>query len=386
MLYLILVSLAVAPAFVLGQGNRNLLLIGVMGLSPLVVIAIPKFYKSDIWLLLFMASIIVIPLVHQPEHMRWSTVLYSCMFCGAFMAYNRLLHVNSFKVEQYRDLLKYLIYAYFIVLLIQQFCVLTGLPVFNASNYNSETPWTLNALAAEPSHSARIVALLMYCYITVRELILDRAYKLTLDVYNDRWVWMGFLWTMVTMGSATGFLFIIIVLLKFMRLRNLIPLAGVLGLIVLIINWMGVEAYKRTWDTFVATLSLDIQAIIQADLSASFRIVPFIVLSRMIDVTTLNGWFGHGIDHVSTFLSTIIPASPEGLTGGGLLQVWINFGFLSFALFFVFSLMSTFNKSDYLSLLFWVLLVFMYGINNQIVWLCIVLLYTNRFFSKNYHK
>ena len=59
-LVLIIIILAVSPAFALGEGNRNLLLIGVMGLSPVLIIAFNKFHKSDIWILSFLISIIAI--------------------------------------------------------------------------------------------------------------------------------------------------------------------------------------------------------------------------------------------------------------------------------------------------------------------------------------
>ena len=116
---IILISIAVSPAFALGEGNRNLLLIGVMGVSPIIVITYFRIYRSDIWLLLFMLTIVVNPLVNHPESMRWSTVLYSMMFCLTFMAYNRLLTMDTLSIEHYYKLLRYLMYAYFIVLLIQ---------------------------------------------------------------------------------------------------------------------------------------------------------------------------------------------------------------------------------------------------------------------------
>lgn len=153
--------MATAPAFALGEGDRNLLLIWVMGVSPLIVIARFRFDKNDVLSLLFLASIIIFPLIFHPESMRWSTVLYSWMFGLTFIAYKQLLQLNYFTIEPYLKLLKALLLAYFAVLLIQQFCVLTGLPVFNVSNYSPAEPWKLNSLAAEPSHSARIVALLM---------------------------------------------------------------------------------------------------------------------------------------------------------------------------------------------------------------------------------
>jgi len=386
LLLLILTSLAVSPAFALGEGNRNLLLIGVMSLSPVIIVYYGRFNRLNVWLVLFMASIILFPLIFHPKSMRWSTVSYSVMFCLTFMAYNELLKHSYFTSINYLKLLKYLIYAFAITLLIQQFCVLTGLPIFNISNYYALEPWKLNSLAAEPSHSARIVALLMYCYITIKELVTDRKYHFHREIKKDKWVWLAFIWTMATMGSGTAILFFGIVLLKFIRFRNLIPLFIIGGTLLFLVENFEITAIERTYKTVMATLTFDEKTIIKADHSASVRIVPFIILAKMVNLNSIDGWFGNGIDYVSSFLSDYLPGVYKGTSGGGLFLLWIEYGFISFVLFIIFSLSSSFKKGDYLSIVFWFLLVFLYGVNSQIVWLCLILLFTNNHFFKKQLK
>lgn len=382
-LKLILIALAISPAFALGEGNRNLLLIGIMALSPILILNYGRLDRKNIWLILFMGSIIVFPLVHQPQSMRWSTVLYSVMFCLTFLAYQGLLHRSYFTPKKYLQLLKFLILAYFIVLVIQQLCVIAGLPIFNVSNYNPSDPWKLNALAAEPSHSARIVALLMYCYIIIKELVINRKYNFREDIKKDKWVWLAFIWTMVTMGSGTAFLFLAIVLLKFIRFKNLIPVFVLTAGILVLVSLFEISAVERTTKTVVATLTLDEATIIEADHSASFRIVPLIVLAKKMDFATLNFWFGHGVDQVKTFMYLHIPGGGDEVAGGGLLAMAYEFGYISFILFCIFSYKVCFSQKDFLfPFIFWFLLVFMNGINSQIVWLCIILLFTNRHFLK----
>ena len=150
-------------------------------------------------------------------------------------------------------------------------------------------------------------------------------------------------------------------------------------------NFLNIDVFVRTYNTILATFTLDVSTIIEADHSASFRIIPFIILFGRLSVSSSDGLFGHGVDYVSTFLSKSTYGMPDGYTGGGLFQVWMEFGFISFVLFIIFSIKSTFNKNDYYTLIFWVILVFLNGLNNQVVWLCIVLLFTNKhfFLSKN---
>jgi hypothetical protein len=382
---LIIIALAIAPAFALGEGNRNLLLIGVMSLSPLVILRNFEFDKMDLLLLLFLVTIIAFPLVVNPETMRWSTVMYSVMFGLTFIAFKQLLRKKYFTIINYLNILKYLIYAYFLVLLVQQFCVLMDLPIFNVNNYDTSIPWKLNSFAAESSHSARIVALLMYSYISVKELVKKRKYNFRLEIKKDKWVWLGFLWTMVTMGSGTAFIFIPIVLLKFVRIKNVLPILIIFGAIYIMVEQIGNNAFQRAFNTVIVTISLDEATIMEADHSASMRIVPLLILAKKVDLNSFNGWFGHGIDYTSTFLSGLIYGVPEGFSGGGLFQLWMEYGFISFALFLIFSFSTSFKKGDYLSVIFWFLLVFMYGVNNQIVWLSIFLLFINKYFYKLYN-
>ena len=70
--------------------------------------------------------------------MRWSTVLYTCMFSLTFMAYTRLLTISKLTAFKFMKILRALIIAYFAVLIIQQMCVLLGLPIFTSNLYESE--------------------------------------------------------------------------------------------------------------------------------------------------------------------------------------------------------------------------------------------------------
>ena len=379
---MIIISMAISPAFALGEGNRNLLLIGIMGLSPLVILKLKKFYWSDILLWLFLFSITIIPPIVRPESVRWSTIMYSWMFGLTFLAYKQLLALHVFTVKNYMQLLKYLIYAYCIVLLIQQFCVLTGLPIFNLSNYDPSTPWKLNSLGPEPSLSARTVGLLMYCYIVTKELIKNKKYIFHLNIKEDKWIWAAFLWTMVTMGSGTAFVLIAIIFIKFIKIKNILFLIPSIGMLFILLHTVHYAPIDRAYNVLMATLTMDPNTIMKTDLSASVRIVPMMLLAHMVSFTTLDGWFGHGIGFVSTFLYSEMIGVKKGFSAGGLMQFLINYGFVSFFLFILFSFLHSFNKKDYLSIIFWFVLVVMSTINTPMGWLVITLLFTNLYFQK----
>ena len=382
LLLLIVIALATSPAFALGQANKNLLLIGVMSISPMLIIFFNNFQKSDIWIIILVVLVLIIPNINHPTTMRWSTVLYMCMFCFTFMAYTRLLSKSKLAPLDFMKILRVLIIAYAVVLIIQQICVLFGLPIFNVSGYSISNPWKLNALSSEPSHTSRIVAFLMYCYIIVKELVLKRPYSLKKDAANDKWLWISFFWTMTTIGASTSFLFLPLVLLKFIRLKDLLPLVFLITTIFGISIYFGVTAFERAFNVFIAVLSLNPEIITNADHSASIRIVPILVLIPLLNITTLDGLFGHGIDYVGSILYLMVPGIEKGMPGGGLMQLWLDYGFIIFLVFTFGSIYFTFSKRNKLSIFFWFLLVFMYGVNNQILWLFIIFMYTVNFFNQ----
>ena len=99
--------IAVSPAFALGEGNRNLLLIGAMCLSPYYFLRYPIIIpKVDIPLVLLCYMMTGFPLVFHPDTMRWSTVLYSCMFCIYFMAFARVFLAKEYNLSDFSRLLK----------------------------------------------------------------------------------------------------------------------------------------------------------------------------------------------------------------------------------------------------------------------------------------
>lgn len=379
-LYLIIVAFAVSPAFALGEDNRNLFLIALMGFSPLVILRYGGINKNDLLLLLFMVVMILAPLITHPGSMRWSTVMYSAMFCLTFMAYNRLLHNSNPRILTYSNVLKWLIYAYTIVLLIQQFCVLMQLPVFNSGNYNPLTPWKLNSLTSEPSHSARFMGILMYSYVSAREIFLTRDYSLSRDGKRDILLWISFFWTMLTMVSTTAFLFIFIVWLKFLNRQHFVYLLAGVVLIIVTVSAVKIKSFDRMQKSFTATISLDEKKIIKADHSGSYRIVPIMLSAKEVDLSTIDGWLGKGIGYMSTILHKKIPGTPRGYSNGGMMLIAVENGFLAFILFLIFTLRTTIRRKEIITYFFWFLLIFALNINMQMLWCAVLLLYTNKHF------
>ena len=160
---LLVAAMTVVPLMAQQKKLTKCIICGVFALL-LIFFFVDRMYSSNEFMLwsvptIFGLSIVLFPFVIRGIElppalsdkkalitMRWSTVLYSCMFCVYFMAFARVLYSNGYDFSDFSKLLKGLIYAYCIVLIIQQFCVLTNLPIFNLSNYDIREPWKLNSL------------------------------------------------------------------------------------------------------------------------------------------------------------------------------------------------------------------------------------------------
>ena len=84
---ILIILISISPAFALGEGNRNLLLIMAMGLSPLLLLRrLTLIPKIDVPIISLCFCLICFPLFTHPETMRWSTILhvlsFFCILCS----------------------------------------------------------------------------------------------------------------------------------------------------------------------------------------------------------------------------------------------------------------------------------------------------------------
>ena len=376
-----LIFLATAPAVFLGEGNRNLSLIALMFISPLFTLR--RTLSTEAVLLLgFALSIVFFPAFVHSGGTRWSTILYSLMFCGLFISYDGMLRQGKLRLVSFLNIMRYLIIAYAVVLLIQQLCVLLGLPIFNLSNYDPSERWKLNSLSPEPSHSARIMGLLMFSYILGSRLLM-RARK-TFKVSERQYIllWLCFFWTMITMMSATALVMIIIVLVTNAQGNGIRFYVVSFLIAVFAIFLIPGDLVERVFAISSAALTLDYKAVLNADHSGAMRIAPMLVLLSESELFSILGIFGNGVDSVSLFLSDYIWGVAEGTSGGGLLALWYEYGLIPFLFFVLFTLHTTSALKSPADFLIWFSLIFVASVNSQMVWLAIIQLHTLNFYRK----
>lgn len=378
-----IVFLATSPAFLLGEDNRNIGLIAFMFICPLFI-RIRRLTTDHIFLFGFILSVILFPLIFHYSQTRWSTIFYSLMFCGLYVSYDSLLQLGYLNIYSFTKIIRYLIILYAVTLFIQQLCLIFGLPIFNVSNYDPSEPWKLNSLAAEPSHSARIVGIMMFSYLSCSKYIFLSRNCVAFSAKQNFVVWLCFLWSMITMVSATAVVMLVVVLISYIRKLNLRDYISAFCIAAFGILAIPADLVDRAVGVSSAVLTLDYNAVLMADHSGGMRIAPMLVLIDLVELNSIVGLFGNGVDSIGYFLSSYIWGVEDGFTGGGLLALWYEYGFITFLFFVFFTARATAAFKGPSNFLIWFLIVFLSGVNSQMVWLTLILLNSLRYYERHH--
>lgn len=386
-IWIILTSMATAFSFAVDNNQMNLLLVGVMATIPfLLIIHYPKLYKKEKIIYLFFFSLVISAIFHS-NTLRISTLLYSLMFLLTFIYYIRSISSIPFEIDRYIKVLRFILIAYFLVLIIQQLCVFFGSTyILNFIAGDSEI-YKLNALSPEPSHTARIISAVMYSLVCMQELKMRRSYSFIWDARNNIMIWFVFLYSMLTMGSGFAIVLLLFFLLRFLKIRGLLYLLPLLFITSILVLSIDLPAVGRVVKFGQAFIKLDPNLMIEADHSASIRVVPTILYLNTLDFFSLNTWLGFGTDYSSNLIPTQMPGISEGAYRGGLFPgFFLDRGLLCVIILFTMIYQFCLNKLFSYNTLFLLILIFASGINTQLFWISILLFTTNKYFYDYYLK
>ena len=311
-------------------------------------------------------------------NLRTSTIFYMGMFVFGFCGYCCLLKKNKIPIAQFTDFLKYFIYAYAIVLLIQQMASTVGIwtDVLNMG-VRFENRYKINSLAIEPSHAGRIVGCLGYAYIKLVHLC--HNYSGIKSFFKDnKTVCVAFLYFMLFCGSSTALFALALVLCFFIQKKYLKLSVPAIIALYLIIPLIQIESLTRVKYTMDAVLTGDQSEVIEVDASAAARTGFYFSFIENFNPLDGSYWFGHGIEEGSSY--EIHPEkSIENQIGGiqqhGYLPFIIGLLFVYNCMFRVFSIENAF---------YILLLNFSLCSNVAYVWGCLMILTTIGFYSKKY--
>ncbi len=261
-----------------------------------------KTSKALVWGVIYLLLQYSVASFH-PESFRWSTYLYSILLVLTFVSFYNLVWIEKvFTIDHFIKICKWFMMAYFIVCIIQQLLIVIGIKYLPAVNLMLVLDRGIGcqSLAMEPSHFGRFMLVFYYAYVKCQEYKRDEGPFTISELFSGehKWVTICFLWMMLTMGSGTAFVCLILFALYFVRKHNWYYIIPTLLVCYLLLQDSGIEHLDRATNTINATTTLNKEEINEADGSAAARISP-IINSINADFTKAETWLGHGIDYSS---------------------------------------------------------------------------------------
>lgn len=260
----------------------------------------PYISRAGILVMAYFFCALASALFHY-ETFRASTVLYLLSFLLLYWTFYNLVYINKvLTLPYFIKWLRRFLLAYTILLLVQQMFILFQIKLFPLINLCQFLDRGLgaNSLASEPSMAARIMGVLFYAYLKCNEYLNGEPVSFpSLFKGKHKWVTWGFLWSMVTMGSGTAFISLLILSLYFIRRKYLFYIAPIFLTIYFIIPFSENRSLHRARDVISATMTFDSEKIREVDSSAAARINPMVNTLTKLDFSDIDTWFGHGIDY-----------------------------------------------------------------------------------------
>lgn len=270
-----------------------------MALAPLFIfVKSPKFSKASYWCIAYFLSVLF-SFVMNGGYFRISSIMFTVMFLVMYAMFYNLVYDGAFTLNYFIKIIQYMILAYAICLLLQQVSCLVGIhyfPLINLVSKNANQLGKLNSLSLEPSSAARTLACLFFALIKSTEIKIGYAPTLKQLYKMYKWVIIGFFWSMLTMGSGTAFVCLMILGLYFVKRQYVNFLVCSFLFIIMVLPALHIEQLNRVLRVIDAVPTLDNEKIIAADGSAATRILPIVNTLHNFDLLSDIFWFGKGLN------------------------------------------------------------------------------------------
>ena len=307
----------------------------------------------------------------------WNSYIYSILLVFTYVCFYNLIYIEKvFTIDHFIRICKWFMMLYFVWCIIQQVLTIVGIGYFPLLNMmkNLDRGIGCQSLSMEPSTFGRFMLVFYYAYVKCSEYKRGEGPFTLSELFSGehKWVTIRFLWMMLTMGSGTAFVCLILFALYFVRKDNWYYIIPILTVCYILIQNSGIEALDRATNTIEATATLDKGAIQETDGSASARIAPFIN-SLNADFSKKETWFGYGITYTRENNSFYKQT----------LTLFDNYGLLFYILSLIFAFSCAYN--------FWSIgCIFMFagiaggmGTNIQYAWELAMVMTCVRYFYEN---
>lgn len=370
---LLFLSLNITISYFVLWNETNGLLVSMIGLAPVILLCCKR-RITEVDILLFIVLMFMFIFAFTKMSFRPISYLYSLCFVSAYLCLRDSFLQNKFPMSKMQKILRKILYAYAIVLLIQQLCVIVGIKPLNQL-FGFEDKWKLPSLAQEPSHMAIFEFFFMYSYMLISEKLLGHKYRLS-DAKKEKWVWIAYFWCMLTCQSTSAIMYCGLIFLRFFKPRTILKYG--IGLVITIVPiylfLRETPAFQRVVLFSEAFFTLDINKINDADHSAAYRLFPLFYLLNHLDVFNSEFWFGHGLDfgketlnEYALYVSNDV-AYDGNINIGGFFGYILDYGMLCFLTLCLAIKKAIRGVGDFWLVIFYIWLNLFVGFNMQLFW------------------
>lgn len=314
------------------RGGVSMLKTGVSFLCLFLLIRRPPFISKALVSLLAYFVVVFVCVSFHSHSFRWSTMLYLLSFIIVYIyVYDSVVCRKIISQDTFVKWVVGMIYAYTAVLLMQQVLIIVGIRSFPLLNLTQflDRGIGANSLSGEPSSAARLMAVLFLALIRMEEL--KQGSRVTIkDLWkNKKWATLAFLWTMITMGSGTAMIALMLTSLYFLNIKHIVVVIGIVLTFSLAVKYIDFKPLQRANATITAVMTGE-EEVSKADGSAASRIIPMFNFFKL-DFFDLDTWMGRGIDYSSNQGSNYTERYQEAVLGN------INeYGLISYCVLLVF--------------------------------------------------
>ena len=348
------------------------------------------FSKIDLLFIIQMILMFLFASLHS-NTFRPSTVFYSWLFIFTFLYYKQMLLHKSLSVKFLMKLLKIIIYAYAIIMFIQQVQVyILHTVAFNAAPFQTSFRYLgdrlkFNSLAIEASNVPLIELLLMNLYLTLDEYLHGQTMNLK-NSFNNNWLlFFCFGFTIVSTLSMTTIFVIFVFLIRYIKVNIRSTLISFFAIVLFFIVFK--FSFSAITDRFISVintfLSFNSKTIIDNDASSAARLFPFIEYFKTFSITDIYTWIGHGNDTFYYHINIVMFGDKDANQGlGNISNFFYDYGLIVGLLFFYeLKLILQCKVLSYDAFLY-VSCFSILGINHFVLWDFIILMYTAKQYDK----
>lgn len=311
------------------------------------------------------------------DHIVWPRIIYRFFYLQTFIVITQLINIGRLQPILFFSFIKYLIISYAVVLIVQQGAAALGLlnlKIINMSpSINGAEFLKCNSLAIEPSHSARILTILFYGYIRISEIANNNILSIKSLFTEHKFVSYAFLYSMLSMSSATAIVGILIICIYLFRKINSTSIIFLfIGLLLLQSDF---EQVSRVRNIIESLSSNDVAGeMLRKESSGSIRIMGIVNTFTNLDLSTKAAWIGQGTSYDNSINNLLAGKTMIGdITSYGLITYIVSLALLGCCVRRVFSIET---------LIFVSLLSAGIG-SNYYIWCALIVFYIIKYFEDN---